>query len=99
MTVSYLAVVGIGDAGAAVNHATTLIRAVVTLVTNSHQRARAHVSEKENMCARSCKTIALTKVFTASFDEGRTSNLQRKKREINQIKYITVENHVTKRNP
>jgi len=38
-----LAVVGIGDAGAAVDHATTLIRAVVALVTNSHERARAYV--------------------------------------------------------
>jgi len=40
---AFLAVVSIGNAGSAVNHAPSLIRAVVTLVANSHERAWTHV--------------------------------------------------------
>jgi len=40
---AFLAVVSIGNAGSAVNHAPSLIRAVVTLVANSHERTWTHV--------------------------------------------------------
>ena len=36
-------VVGIGHARTTANHASTLIAAIVALVTNAHQRARTHV--------------------------------------------------------